>query len=456
MDRVALRLSAFLVVVSLAGFASSSWAVVTPWPSSFKGATFSSSVTGGSVAIEAPFSVWPAVADGAGGAKFAGKQVLRLPGASAELGLSRLVTVANLARGARIAASFGSIIGLAGLAYEGITWAVDHFEVPAADGPVPGMLWGATLVDGSSNAAVWGQLSTCRIAAPCAYSDFESRVVARCNAVAVSTGAGRYCDGLVVTAVGESFRWTQTMRLSNGGYIGLFVVEGDDAGVNPIPPAGSPATDAQVESSLSAALVADPSKAPGVLEWVKESVPLLNLNPEPLAVSGPSTVSGPTVTNVTVTDAGTKTENRTTNFNLTYNTGNVTVTQTTTTTVTNPDNSQSTSTETTSAGSGGGSEAPLEPSDVCKDHPQASGCAELGEHDPEPDLGQESRALSWVPTLNAAGSCPAPQPFTVHGQSFQMDWSYVCDLATGLRPVVLAVAWLSAAVFVFGVSRGTV
>lgn len=213
------------------------------------------------------------------------------------------------------------------------------------------------------------------------------------------------------------------------------------------------ASNEQVEDALSDALAADPSKAPGVLEWVKEAVPLMDLNPGPLQVSGPATVTGPTTTNVTVNDAGTRTENRTTNYNLTYNNGNVTVTQTTTSTVTFPDGSTQTSTETTGAGAGDGAEEPPELPDVCKDHPEASGCAEFGEHDPEPDLQTEDRALSWVPALSAVGACPAPETATVHGQSISISWQPVCDLAAGLRPVVLAVAWLSAGAFVFGVGR---
>lgn len=412
MARVALMRAFVALVLGL--LSGGVWAGVTPWPSTFKGATFTSAVTGGTVAVEAPFSVWPAVADGSGGAKFAGKQVLRLPGASAELGLSRLVTVANLARGARIASGVLGPLALVGLAYEGITWVNGQWETEAT-GPCY---------------SISGSGPLCSEAAVLGYQNSTSPTLAPWS---VDTPYGG--ETMRLKAAPPNSWVTQTFTKVSEGT------------------AGQVATDAEVETALGNALAADPSKAPGVLEWVKEAVPLMDLNPGPLQVSGPATVTGPTTTNVTVNDAGTRTENRTTNFNLTYNNGNVTVTQTTTSTVTFPDDSTQTSTETTGAGAGDGAEKPPELPDVCKDHPEASGCAEFGEHDPEPDLQTEDRALSWVPALSAVGACPAPETATVHGQSISISWQPVCDLAAGLRPVVLAVAWLSAGAFVFGVGR---
>lgn len=444
MARAALRWWGFGLGIALGAFSVSSWAVVTPWPSTFKGATFTSAVTGGAVSIEAPFSVWPPVADGAGGAKFAGKQVLRLPGASAELGLSRLVTVANLARGARIAASFGSIIGLAGLAYEGITWAVDHFEAPADVYAYPS---GVTPQRNFWQDGFQGQACNSQ-GEHCSYSDVVAFWLAKEGAIYGGTWT-LFSESHVGTCetVGQC-QHTITIKSGATTHTRTIFSAGSDGPTSTM----GPASDAQIESSLSSALAADPSKAPGVLEWVKEAVPLMDLNPGPLEVSGPSSVSGPTVTNVTVNDAGTKTENRTTNFNLTYNNGNVTVTQTTTTTVTNPDNSQSTSTETTSAGSGGGSEAPPEKSDLCLEHPEISACQELGPDDPpEPELPHEDRNFSFSPEMSAAGSCPAPVPLSILGRSYDLSWQPLCDLASGVRPVVLALAWLGAAAFVFAV-----
>lgn len=221
--------------------------------------------------------------------------------------------------------------------------------------------------------------------------------------------------------------------------------------------AGRLATDAEVDTALGNALAADPNKAPAVLEKIVESVPPLDLEPQALQVSGPASVQGPTSSSTTINANGTTVDNRSVVYNMTYNGGNVTVTQTTTSTITYPDNSTETNTTSTQAGDGGGSEKPPEQSDLCKDHPDISACQELGRDDPDvPDLPHQERTFSMAPEMSAAGSCPASASLSILGKSYQLSWQPLCDLASGVRPVVLALSWLGAAVFVFGVgSRAT-
>lgn len=467
MDRFAVRVAAFAVGLLLGGFSVSSWAVVTPWPSYYKGLVFKSGIPSesGTISVEAPYSSWPAEPDGAGGAKFKGGQTLKLPGAQANMNLSRLVTLSNLARGARIASGVLGPVMLVGLAYEGINWAVDHWEteesVPDASGI--GIQW-------------WGYVS-----GSTKYGSGATPLAA-CNAFVSGPGGygpGYYClrragddkpDNLGVYC---ETQWCSDGSFSyhkpDGTTVGFnqvvkYMIAPCNAGATRDPATGvcmttdvRSATDAEVETALSNALAADPNKAPAVLEKISEAVSPLNLNPEPLQVTGPASVQGPTSSSTTINTGGTTTDNRSVVYNMTYNGGTVTVTQTTSSTVTRPDNSTETTTTTTQAGDGGGSEKPPEQSDLCKDHPEISACQELGDDEPDvPELEHQERTFSMSPEMSAAGSCPAPQSLSILGSSYDLSWQPLCDLASGVRPVVLALSWLGATFFVFAVgSRST-
>lgn len=88
--------------------------------------------------------------------------------------------------------------------------------------------------------------------------------------------------------------------------------------------------------------------------------------------------------------------------------------------------------------------------DACKDNPERLGCMDAG---PVPDEGllpSVEFGVSSISPVSVASSAQCPQgPPLPHGWgNFSFDG--VCQLATGIRPVVLAMAWLAAALILIG------
>jgi len=140
-----------------------------------------------------------------------------------------------------------------------------------------------------------------------------------------------------------------------------------------------------------------------------------------------------------------------------------TCTTTTTTTTTN-EGGTSTETETQTEDKGdfcaehpGNPQCSAEddPSDPCDDAPDRAGCKNLGTLEATP-LQTSVVPLAITPSTGYGPSnatCPAPQTATLLGHTYSFSWQPFCDLATGIRPVVLALAWVSAAIGFLGLSR---
>jgi hypothetical protein len=144
---------------------------------------------------------------------------------------------------------------------------------------------------------------------------------------------------------------------------------------------------------------------------------------------------------------------------------------TTTTTVTNVTNN-STSTVTSSTITG--SETTTK-GEYCKSNPYdklctadgqgaASGdCSELDSDCTQKlgDLGAEpfantNRAMSITAQAGwgeGGGSCPAPRVVNVAGITLEMPFDLLCEFADGIRPIIIALAWLSAALAFLGLSK---
>jgi len=84
------------------------------------------------------------------------------------------------------------------------------------------------------------------------------------------------------------------------------------------------------------------------------------------------------------------------------------------------------------------------------------GCSDMGTPpDPSP-LGAESKVLSMTNDSGwalAVAACPAPHSITVGGQSYSFGLQGMCDFATGIKPMVVAMAYLSGALLFFGLAK---
>lgn len=100
-------------------------------------------------------------------------------------------------------------------------------------------------------------------------------------------------------------------------------------------------------------------------------------------------------------------------------------------------------------GEGGGGDGDT---DECTLHPERVGCAELGTPEGTDELENVTRGVESVTqqSFSASNSCPSDIPLP---KGSALSFSYPCQLATSLRPLLLALAWLAAGFMVMGVFR---
>lgn len=294
------------------------------------------------VVVDNAFAKRPVSTTGGAGAMRAG-QLLTAPGVSAELSLSRAIGVASIARGLRIASGLLGPVGMIGLAYEGIVWATDHWAVPSDPYQYPS---GVT-----ENRNFWqdgfGGQACDQSADHCSYSDVVAFWLAKEAAIYGGTWTlqGETHVGTCST-VGQCTH-TITIKSGSTSHTRTIYSQGTDG---PAPGVGGPASDAQVETSLSNALQADPTKAGPMIEWIAEAVPEYDFQPGALEVTGPSSAAGPVQTTTRQEAGNTYTTTNQTTYNFDYSGDVVTVTTTTvSTTVDASNNVVSQSTTTTQA-----------------------------------------------------------------------------------------------------------
>lgn len=214
--------------------------------------------------------------------------------------------------------------------------------------------------------------------------------------------------------------------------------------------------------------------------------------------SKPSDALGKTTTNTTSNADGTKTEVVKSDYVNCTGAGSCTTTTVTTTTTISADGTRGTPSTTTSTNTtqgGGGSGAPGAPaidksdpfcvsnpnSPMCKSgsfsgscdaQPACDGdpvqcavaiatwktdCKTLAPGTPSDDQGPVTekkieQAFSYS-DISSGGDCPAPVNLTIAGHQIAIEYTPVCRLATGLRPVVILLAWLAAGYIVLGGNR---
>jgi len=103
----------------------------------------------------------------------------------------------------------------------------------------------------------------------------------------------------------------------------------------------------------------------------------------------------------------------------------------------------------------GAPKPPEKPTDPCDGHESRVGCMDAGSA-PDPEAITENKINvnvtpdgGWGPDN---GSCPMGT-FSVRGFSFSTPWGPVCSFATMIRPLVIAFAWLAAALIVVGIGQ---
>lgn len=92
----------------------------------------------------------------------------------------------------------------------------------------------------------------------------------------------------------------------------------------------------------------------------------------------------------------------------------------------------------------------------CEENPDVLACQKLGEPGEGEAIGEKTIDLGFSPVDvpgSTGGSCPAPVTISIGGRSASLSWDWLCQYANGIKPAVLAVAWLSAALIVFGAVR---
>lgn len=407
------RLWAFLLVgVCLGAGCSAAFAATVLWAGGSSMVVRSSEGAIRAISVASPWDVGPGTG---GGASVSSGRSVGLTGAgSAALTGTRAVGAGAIAAGAlklaRLAGPAALAISLAPLVYDAAAewWTV---EVPPQTSP--GGYW---LYNYPPNQYFYKSPANCD---PPSHS---------CG----NPGPEGWCpDGGANTAIrwgGQSF------------YACLF--QGQASA-----PRTRPATDTEVTQAIQDNLQ-NGGDGPGMLQKLKDHNIGVDAGPE--SVSGPSSVPGPSSTKTSSGPAGQTTTVTNTTYNFNYAGDTVTINTTNESTTTKPDGTQETTTETND----GVEEPPEEPPDLCEQHPDASVCQELGDPDAE-ELQTEERSVSWSQEGGAAGSCPADKPVALpFGQSASLSWQPVCDFASGVRPFVIGLAWLSAGLFLFLVARG--
>jgi hypothetical protein len=169
--------------------------------------------------------------------------------------------------------------------------------------------------------------------------------------------------------------------------------------------------------------------------------------------SGPNGTGTKQETTTTTNPDGTVTTQRKT---TTYNPDG-TVTTTTTGDTTAPDGTK-TPAPTTNDNKSKGTYCQDNPSDPicqkagdgCADHPERASCKDMGTPPSDGDLASNSVGPSAITQVAVASNpnCPVGPPLP-HGLG-NMSFDGICQLATGIRPVVLAMAWLAAGLILLG------
>lgn len=388
-----------------------------------------------------PIYDWPDAPNGWGNMRDVNK--MSIGGRDVNIEGIRKFQPINLARSAVTLAKLAGPIGI-GLTLLDLVWdEVEGWLSPSGvDDPVPGVSYWSN-----------GSLMTrCRSASEkCSWNDVVEEFTPK--AWGGSAIQNRQYSHVIGTLYGNTVRAVFKGTWNGAPYEGEFWFSyGGESHGQEQP--RSPATDAELEDAIYTELVARGMGSDLARRLIEAGY---TLAPDGHEAVGPSSIPGDTTTSTTSGPAGTTTTTTSTTNNLTYNTDNttntttVTVTQTTNTTTTAPDGTTTTSVGTKAPAPG---ETPPEeePKAFCDLFPDASACQKLDIPEGQP-VEPEEVNVTFSPSGgfgSEGGSCPSPYSFSVQGRAFAIDYQPFCNFFVAVRPVVIAMAFITAMLIALG------
>lgn len=99
---------------------------------------------------------------------------------------------------------------------------------------------------------------------------------------------------------------------------------------------------------------------------------------------------------------------------------------------------------------------PEEQQSLCEKHPDIVACAKLGTPGEATPVPNEQKEMAITPESGfgpGTGSCPPPRTVQVAGIQLSMPFDLLCQFANGINPVVVGLAWLTAAFSFMGIGR---
>jgi Neisseria meningitidis TspB protein len=217
------------------------------------------------------------------------------------------------------------------------------------------------------------------------------------------------------------------------------------------------ATQQQISDALTSA--PPPAQPSAIAEQIlKNGGSIAPSTPVPI-ITGPSTTTGPVI-RTTNPDGSTDVQTPTTTWDYSLP-GNV-IAQNTTTTVHTPSGGGTPTTTTTVSSPEPGSASPSSSSpfasssdssgfDLCKNYPGILSCKSIGDPDIPQNIPTQTKTITYSPQSIGGGSgqCPGNKSMTLLGKSYQLDYSPVCTVADGVRPILIAVSYLFALFIIF-------
>lgn len=386
-------------------------------------------------------------ANGSGGVTLYNKARIGGNGVSALVNLAKGVSALSAAPIVRVAARMLGPIALAGLAYDAyLTWDEQNKQWLTTD------LATGIVSDGKQYRTASGVLWHPDKPTACEYF-FNNEWSLRPGTSWSHDAAADRCR---LQKGGSYYSTTYSSQVSTCP-AGSYWVNGECSASAPT----SVASDADMDTAITSALQASPSSAAQVLQQAIQATGQVPVA-DPIVSSGPASINGGQITSTSSGPAGISTTTTNTNYSVTYGGPVVTVTENKSVTYTAPDGSQTTTNDTTtpSADGEGQGVAPEPPKPLCEEFPDVSGCAKLGSGtDPGPVAEQPVQVNQITPESigGSGGACPADRVMNTSYGTLTFSWSNLCGLAEGVRPVILAMAWLVAGFsFFFGAKRSGV